>query len=155
MQDEKGKSLNKTVTGVVCDNGVMKMNMKMFLSPAQQEQFRNATATGETYLDYPSAINTGDRLKDGQFTAETETTPGVKTSIEVKISERKAESKETITTSAGTWDCIKITAINIITTRIAGIGIPIKLEVTEWFAPGFGVVKTESRTGKTEIVMIK
>jgi hypothetical protein len=36
-----------------------------------------------------------------------------------------------------------------------GIGIPINADVTEWYAPGFGVVKTESGGGKTEITAIK
>jgi hypothetical protein len=155
MIDEKGKSLGKPVTDIACENGVMKMNMKMFLPPAQQEQFRAAMAAGDAYLEYPASLNTGDKLKDGYFTADAASSTGVKTSIEIKISERKVEAKETITTPAGTWECFKIIAMNIITTRIAGIGIPIKLEVTEWFAPGFGVVKTESKTGKTEIVSVK
>jgi hypothetical protein len=29
------------------------------------------------------------------------------------------------------------------------------MDVLEWFAPGFGVVKTASKTGKTEITSIK
>ncbi len=30
-----------------------------------------------------------------------------------------------------------------------GIGIPVKGDVTEWFAPNFEVVKTESKGGTT------
>jgi hypothetical protein len=29
------------------------------------------------------------------------------------------------------------------------------MDVVEWFAPGFGIVKTESKSGKTEITSIK
>jgi hypothetical protein len=36
-----------------------------------------------------------------------------------------------------------------------GIGIPMNMDVTEWYAPGFGTVKTESNSGDTEIVSIK
>ena len=36
-----------------------------------------------------------------------------------------------------------------------GIGVPIKDEGTEWFAPGFGVVKTEGKHGGTAITSIK
>jgi hypothetical protein len=36
-----------------------------------------------------------------------------------------------------------------------GIGIPMNFDVTEWFAPGFGVVKTESNGGTTQVTAIK
>jgi len=36
-----------------------------------------------------------------------------------------------------------------------GIGIPINMDVTEWYAPGFGTVKTQSNSGDTQIVSIK
>lgn len=36
-----------------------------------------------------------------------------------------------------------------------GIGVPFNIEGTEWFAPGFGIVKTESKHGRTAITAIK
>jgi hypothetical protein len=36
-----------------------------------------------------------------------------------------------------------------------GVGIPVNIEGTEWFAPGFGIVKTESKHGSTAITSIK
>ena len=36
-----------------------------------------------------------------------------------------------------------------------GIGIPVSTDVTEWFAPGFGIVKTESKGGGTAITAIR
>jgi hypothetical protein len=39
--------------------------------------------------------------------------------------------------------------------KTMGIGMPMNIEGTEWFAPGFGVVKTQSKQGGTEIVSIK
>jgi len=39
--------------------------------------------------------------------------------------------------------------------KTAGIGIPINMEGVEYFAPGFGIVKTESKHGGTEIVAIR
>lgn len=31
-----------------------------------------------------------------------------------------------------------------------GFGIPINMDVSEWFAPGFGIVKTESKFEETD-----
>ena len=117
---------------------------------------KTGTATASNvYLEYPAVINAGDQLKDGLLNMDYESSGGLKSSIEISITERRVEGKESVTTPAGTWECYRITSKNRITSRIAGIGIPIKMDVTEWFAPGFGVVKTESKTGKTEITSIK
>jgi hypothetical protein len=154
--DVKGKSINKATNNVVCENGIMKMDMKLFIPSAQREQMGTSTANASNvYLEYPAAMNTGEMLKDGEFNMDYESSSGLKSSIEISITERKVEAKESITTPAGTWDCYKITSNNKITSRIAGIGIPIKSSVTEWYAPGFGIVKTESKYGKTEITSIK
>jgi hypothetical protein len=36
-----------------------------------------------------------------------------------------------------------------------GVGIPVNMDGVEWYAPGFGVVKTQSKHGATEISAIK
>jgi hypothetical protein len=151
-----GKTITKASNEVKCENGVMQMNMKVFVPPAQLEQMKSGTATAtDVYLEYPGNMNVGDQLKDGQFNMDYESTSGLKSSIEISITERKVEGKESVTTPAGTWECYRITSENKIVSKIAGIGIPIRMSVTEWYAPGFGVVKTESKTGKTEITSIK
>jgi len=154
--DAKGKTITKATNNVKCENGVMQMNMKTFIPAAQMEQMKSGTATAnDVYLEYPANMNVGDQLKDGQFNMDYESTSGLKSSIEISITERKVEGKESVTTPAGTWECYKITSENKIVSKIAGIGIPIRMSVTEWYAPGFGVIKTESKTGKTEITSIK
>jgi hypothetical protein len=35
-----------------------------------------------------------------------------------------------------------------------GVGIPMNFEPTEWYAPGFGIIKTESKSGGTAITAI-
>src|SRR6187399_218354 len=154
--DAKGKTITKATNNVKCENGVMQMDMKTFIPPAQMEQMKSGEAKAtDGYLEYPANMNVGDQLKDGQFNMDYESSGGLKSSIEISITERKVEGKETITTSAGTWECYKISANNKIVSKIAGIGFPIRMDVIEWFAPGFGIVKTESKTGKTEITSIK
>jgi hypothetical protein len=153
--DTKGKSITKATNNIKCANGVMMMDMKVFIPAGQQEQIQSGSATAnDVYLEYPADIKVGDNLKDGHFNMDFDNS-GIKTSIDINITERKVEGQESVTTSAGTWNCFKISANNRIATKVAGIGFPIKASVTEWFAPGFGVVKTESSGGKTEITSIK
>jgi len=80
---------------------------------------------------------------------------GLKQSVDMEVFERKVEAKEKITTPAGSWDCYKISFKSKMRMKTAGIGIPINIEGVEYFAPGFGIVKTESKHGGTEIVAIK
>jgi len=154
--DANGKTISKAANNVKCENGVMQMNMKVFIPPAQLEQMKTSAAnTNDAYIEYPATINVGDQLKNGQLNMDYESANGLKCSIEISITERKVEGKETVTTSAGTWECYKISAKNKIVSKIADTGIPITMDVIEWFAPGFGIVRTESKTGKTEITSIK
>jgi hypothetical protein len=154
--DTKGKTITSSTNNVKCTGGVMQMDMKVFIPAAQQEQMKTGNANAsDVYLEYPSNMNVGDQLKDGQLSMDYESSSGLKSSIQISITDRKVVGKETVTTAAGTWECFKITAHNKIVSKIAGIGIPINMDVTEWFAPGFGIVKTESKTGKTEISSIK
>jgi hypothetical protein len=154
--DRKGKSINKSVNEVQCSGGALQMNLKMMLSEAQLRQMNNATATASgEFLEYPSSLNEGDALKDGSLKIDYTMDGGMKANIELLITDRVVGSKESVTSSAGNWDCFKITSKQKITSRIAGIGIPIKMDVTEWFAPGVGVIKTESKYGSTLITSIQ
>ena len=80
---------------------------------------------------------------------------GMAASIEITITNRQVGSKESITSPAGTWECFKITSNQKILSKVAGMGIPIKMDVTEWYAPGVGVIKTESKFGSTLITAIE
>jgi hypothetical protein len=155
MFDKKGKSIGKAKGTIQCKGGVMMVDMKMNLAPQQQEQFANADAKAENlYMEYPSNMKAGDKLKDASMDLEIDNS-GMKQSVKMVISERSVEAKESVTTTAGTWECFKITYKGKMTIRTVGIGIPVNVDGTEWFAPGFGVVKTQSKHGGTAITAIK
>jgi hypothetical protein len=80
---------------------------------------------------------------------------GLKQTVSMTISDRKVEGKESVTTAAGTWDCFKISYKSKMVVKTAGIGIPVNIEGNEWYAPGVGVVKTQSKSGGTAITAIK
>jgi hypothetical protein len=155
MFDPKGKSLSSATNNMQCTGGVVMMDMKMFIPAAQQQQMGTVSGSANNvYLEYPASMKEGDVLKDGQFSMDFKSTSGIAGSISVAITERKVTGKESVTTPAGTWECFKITNHTKINMKII-VGIPINMDVTEWYAPGFGVVKTESNGGKTEIIAVK
>ncbi|WP_276480925.1 hypothetical protein [Paraflavitalea pollutisoli] len=155
MFDKKGKSLAKGKGVIQCTGGVMMVDIKMILPAAQQEQFAAADAKADNiYMEYPASMKTGDPLKDATMNLEIDN-KGMKQSVQVIVNERKVDGQESVTTTAGTWDCFRITYKSRITIKTMGIGIPVNVEGTEWFAPGFGVVKTQSKQGGTAITAIR
>ena len=153
MFDKKGNSTTKSVSTVKCMGGVMMMDMKM--SMPQGQEYGNTDAKAENvYIEYPAAMNAGDNLKDGHMELALDN-KGMKQTLTLDVTNRKVEGKEKITTPAGTWDCYRITNSTKMKIKTMGIGIPINMDVTEWYAPGFGVVETQSKYGKTEITSIK
>jgi hypothetical protein len=154
--DGKGKSINKGASEVLCNGSALQINMKMMLSEAQLKQMKNATVSANAqYIDYPTSIKEGDQLPDGYMNLDYTMDGGMKAAIEINVTERRVGSKESVTSPAGTWECFKITSNQKIVSKVAGIGIPIKMEVTEWYAPGVGVIKTESKYGSTLITAIQ
>lgn len=152
--DKKGKSAATGNAAIECNDGIMKMDMSLMIPQQQQSQFSQASAKADKiFIEYPANMKVGDQLKEGLFEMETET-GGMKQAISMIINDRKVESKETITTPAGSWECFKIAYKSKISVKTMGIGIPINSEITEWYAPGFGIVKTETKYGYTEITAI-
>lgn len=155
MFNKKGKSIVKGSGTVQCKGGVMFVDIKMMLPQQQQEQFGKADAKMDNmYIEYPVNMQPGDALKDASMNLEIDNN-GMKQSVAMTVNNRKVEAKESVTTTAGTWDCYKISYKSRINIKTMGIGVPVNVEGTEWYAPGFGIVKTESKHGGTAITSIK
>jgi hypothetical protein len=153
--DKKGKTMAKGHSEIECKNGIMMIDMKMLLPSAQQEQFAKADVKADKiYIEYPAAMKVGEQLKDATLSMTIDNA-GMTQTVNMVISDRKVEAKESVTTTAGTWECFKINYKSKITIKTMGVGIPINIDGTEWFAPGFGIVKTESKHGGTAITAIK
>jgi hypothetical protein len=147
--NKKGKTIAKATNSVKCDNGVLMVDLKAFISPEQAEQIKATAQASDVYLSYPSTMKTGDALPDGKMNVDIQQDNGMKTNVDIKITDRKVEGEESVTTPAGTWQTFKITYKSAIKVAMMGIGIPIKSDVTEWFVPNFGTVKTEAKGSTT------
>ncbi|MGY6741246.1 MAG: TapB family protein [Cecembia sp.] len=154
MADNKGKESASATTQFTCSGDTYTIDMASFIPAGQMEQMKDLESKGDFTLSYPSNMKPGDTLEDGEMTMEA-VTSGIRAEIEMKITDRKVVDKETVTTTAGSWECMKITSKMNMRVRMAGIGIPVNMESTEWFAPGVGIVQTESKHGKTAITAIR
>lgn len=155
MFDKKGKSMAKGKAKIKCNGGVMMVDMKMSIPQQPGGPSMDSDVQADNiYIEYPNEMNVGDALKDAKMQMEMDNN-GLKQSIDMEVFDRKVEGKEKITTPAGSWDCYKISYKSKMRIKTMGIGMPMNIEGTEWFAPGFGIVKTQSKQGGTEIVAIK
>ncbi|HEY4336027.1 MAG TPA: hypothetical protein VGM89_09020 [Puia sp.] len=157
MFDKKGKSMAKANSSVQCNGGVFSIDMRMMLPQQQAEQANQGETqvTGQSsYIDYPNGMKVGDALKDGSFAMDIKH-GGMTQTLTMQITERKVLAQESVTTPAGTWDCFKISAHSHLSIKTGPIGIPFNYDYMEWYAPGFGTIKSDGKYGSTVITSIK
>lgn len=155
MVDKKGKSIAKSASRMKCTGGVVMVDMKMSMPMQPGQNYESDVKVEDVFIEYPSSMSVGDQLKDAKMHMDMNGANGMKQTVDMEVTERKVEGKEKVTTTAGSWDCFKISQKTKMRIKTMGIGMPMNIDATEWYAPGFGVVKTESKHGKTEIVSIK
>jgi hypothetical protein len=172
MFDKNGNSLAKANSSVQCHEGTILVDMRMLLPPRESEQYAASAKTQSFYLEYPAAMHVGDALKDGNLSMQLSMSapapggppgppgapgpPGFGHTITMAISNRKVEAQESVTTPAGTWNCYKISfKSRMVVKNGTPFGIPINIEGFEWYAPGFGIVKSQTKYGVTQIASIK
>jgi uncharacterized protein DUF3108 len=159
--DKKGKVISEGTANIRCNGANLYIDMKLSMPAGPVAPGGNMEASSKNvYMPYPVSMKPGDNLENAQFSMSMDQASIVQT-IELFVRNRKAELAESVTTPAGTWDCIKINFEMEIVTRTAGIRIPMRVRGSEWYAPGFGVVKTQSfnkngkLTGSSEITSIR
>jgi hypothetical protein len=140
--NEKGKELTTAEGTYKCDGNNFSFDMKAML-PGDQAKAMNMkdmeVKTNNAMLNYPSNMTVGSTLPDNEFTADTYSGTMKLMGMSFKITNRKVDSKETITTPAGKFDCFKITSNQDVKAIFN-----FNMQMTEWFSPNVGVVKTEA-----------
>lgn len=174
--DKKGSSKAKASSTVQCTGGEMRLDMKLMLPPQENQQFgMSAEVNAQNgYLSYPGNMKVGDQLPDGNLSIDLSHNgppapgpngapspggppppPGFGKSLTMMVNNRKVEGQESVTTSAGKWNCFRISYKEKVTVKTGPVGIPMNFEGVEWYAPGVGVVKSQSKYGSTAITSIK
>jgi hypothetical protein len=138
-----------------CDGKNLYMDLSELLSG--YTLLKDAKVNAEA-LEFPVNLHSGQQLRDATISIEMKRKEmNIKTTATHK--NRKVESKEIVTTTAGTWNCFKITS-DIETTVDMGKTGPDAQKVNDamkqsrpklksiiWFADDFGLVKMEMYSG--------
>jgi hypothetical protein len=187
--DKHGKEMGSVRNATYkCDGGVFSVDMNVNMpqqNDAKQAQpaAKMEITSNSSFTEFPHSMSIGDHLKDAITTMETTGNNGMTFVMTVKVTDRIVAGKETVTTPAGTWDCLKITSnitssttfkgaqadtlnkamiqLDKLRAKLGGLGAkmgtpaPTVIKSTICFVPDFGVVKTESKDSYAELTSLK
>lgn len=141
FKDDKGKVTNEGDYTFTCKNGEITIDMRAFMSQEQMEAYKDMEVTiDQTNLVYPATFTEGQTLPDGSLTMKVSTNGMVVMTMTMNITDRKIEKFESITTPAGTYQCVKMTQTNTMNTGFMNI----KTKSIDWVSLGIGSVRSES-----------
>ena len=171
MFDKKGGATGTSTSTIKCTGGVFQLDMKLMLPEGQAAKMSSAQVSGGTgILEYPAGMKAGDTLKSASLVVSSGPVPPPPgsgapappppplfggSSLSYVVWDRNVLQQESVTTTAGTWNCWKITFKSKLNYRTGPSPINHSADVTEWYAPGVGIIKTETKEGSTAVTSIK
>jgi len=155
ISDEKGKTLSTSSGKYKCAGGVLYMDARVAFPQEQMAAYKDMEVRApEVFIEYPATLSAGQSLSAVSIKMEMYNKGALHSTTSFDQSNRKVVAKETITTPAGTFECWKITYDARLKASIApmNIGVPFNFKGTEWFAPHFGIVKTETHNKNGKLI---
>lgn len=160
FSNSKGEEITKGTGTYKCEGGKLMADVHMFLPQEgmQKTSMENAKLNN-AYVEYPSVLSEGMQLPDAVFDIDVNTS-SIPSTAHYEMKNRKVIGKEKVSSDAGSWDAYKITYDAEMKIKMIGIGIPMKMQTTEWFVPNFGIVKSETykkgkKLGSTLLTKLK
>jgi len=149
MNDKKSKEVFSTQYNAYCENGLISIDMSRFFDNTKLTQYDEdfTIDIDGNVLEFPVDVSEGDQLNDGEITIVVSNETMKLATMVMTISDRKVLSKESITTSAGTFECQKI-SFNF-ETKIGFIKV--RGSATEWYNEDYVLVKSESYNKKGKL----
>ena len=141
--DAKSKETTKAELIMRCKAGEFYMDMKNLASGMQNMNGMTMEATAQ-YLTYPTTLSVGSTLPDGAMQMRLLQNGQEFSTVDMKIYDRKVAAHESVTTPAGTFNCIKITYNVETVMKTMGFPMTTNTSGAEWLAPGVGSVKSEA-----------
>ncbi|MFH0867144.1 MAG: hypothetical protein V1904_13190 [Bacteroidota bacterium] len=144
-KDEKDEVVATANSSVKCVGDKMYIEMKSFIPSQSMAQMQNMDIKSDaSWMDIPQNLSVGMSLDDATGTISLYSNGTLITTMKITITNRKVASKESVTTTAGTFDCYKITQDFQMETTTMGISVPVSIKGVEYYSAGTGSVKTET-----------
>ncbi len=139
--DKKNKETFNTEYEAVCDNGQFEFDMSFMLQGGMMDAYQGMDLdVNASKLMMPSMNDpVGKSLGDGTITISFGQAGMSIMNFSIECKDRKIDAKETIETTAGKFESIKISQ-NVVMNTI----IKMQFKTVEWFAPNVGMIRSES-----------
>ena len=147
IEDDKGEVTATASYDVVCENGVVLIDFRSLMGPDVYSQFPDMEMeVSGTALEFPNNLQEGLSLPDADLLAVINMSP-IKMRLTFIMTNRKVVGQETITTPAGTFDCMVITY-----DYESKFGVKVTGSTKQWLAKGVGLVKQEDMNKKGKMI---
>jgi hypothetical protein len=141
--DKKNKQLASADYDAHCEKGSFFINMKSLITAEQLSAWKDMTVSMEADdIDYPIEYYAGQKLNDAHLKVNVSMNEMNMPGFSIDITDRVIEGKETITTPAGTFECIKVSSKQ----KVKNI-ISFEMRAVEWLSKGNGIIRSESFKG--------
>jgi len=123
-----------------CDGGALTIDMfAIYRNMAMEGMSGTEFEITTDEVQLPNPVADGTQLPDLNMKVSSVGMP-VAISVEVTQTDRKVVAHESLTTPAGTYDCVKLNY----TTKVKAMIVKRTMQITEWHAPGVGIVRSET-----------
>ncbi|MFT5819644.1 MAG: hypothetical protein ACI8ZM_000869, partial [Crocinitomix sp.] len=147
--DKKGKESYSNDIEYICEDGVFKISMESMMDAQTMEAYKDMEITmTQSELEIPSNLTVGQTLPDADMEVTISSSGMQVMKMNFKITERKIEGQESMTTAAGTFECYKLSQKS----NIKMMFIDKTYKTVDWFTEGIGSVRSETyaESGKLE-----
>lgn len=149
MSDKKDEPINETTTEIICEDGLYKIDMSQMIPAETMQSLQSMEVEIDgTTVNFPTVNDVNTKLEDAEITITAQSSGMVIMTMKVTSTDRKIEGLETVTTEAGTFECLKISEKSKVENKMFSR----EYSNTSWFLPGFGVVKSESYNHKDKLM---
>lgn len=147
MHDEKGKLISASEYDVRCEGDGISIDFNSLVSPGMMEQYKDMEIDiSGTDLMLPNSMSPGQTLPDANMLMNIKMPP-INMKMTVDVTNRKVEGTESVTTPAGTFDCIVISW-----DHESKMGVKFTGTAKQWLAEGVGMVKQENYNKKGKMI---
>lgn len=140
LKDNKGKDIYNTNYKLACSGNAVTLDYESLLPTEMMEQYgdMDIEISGND-IEIPNELTVGQNLKDANVAMKIGMS-GINMNMTVDMTNRKVEKKESVTTTAGTFDCFVLYSENRSKMMMANQVYPSRV----WLAEGIGMVKQET-----------
>ncbi len=144
LLDGKGKEVNRSTYELECREGTLLMDMSTMLDPRTREGLSGMEMeiSGDA-LEMPTKLEVGQNLPAGTLVMKASTNGISLLTMSLRVTDRLVEAEEAVTTTAGTFDCYKISQQSEMESFLRQ-----KFRSATWYAKGVGMVRSENYDAK-------